>query len=105
MVIRRPSGCTANFAPPSLMAVLCVVALLAGGCSSDDDLGAGDAATVADGFTAEYSADGVDWVEAAAGAVIPADVQVRSADGELRLTFRDGEVRLSPDAVATVTAQ
>lgn len=104
MVIRRPSGCTAHFAPRPLVAVLCVVAVLAAGCSSGDDLGAGDAATVADGSTAEFSTDGQQWTQRDAGEVIPADAQVRSVDDELGLQFRDGEVRLSPDAVATISA-
>ena len=104
MVIRRPSGCTAQFAPPPLVAVLCAVALLAAGCSSEDSLGAGDAATVEDGSVAEYSVDGTTWVEAAAGEAVPADAQVRSPGEEVRLRFRAGLARLSPAATATVTA-
>lgn len=105
MVIQRRKGCTAQSAPHLLVAVFCALSLLAAGCSSDDGLQAGDAATVEQGSAAEISVDGGDWTAVAAGDAVPVDAQVRSADGELRLAFRGGVVRLSPAAVATVTRQ
>ena len=105
MVIRRRTGWTAQIAPRSLVAVLFVVSLAAAGCSSDDELGAGDAATVGPGSVAEYAVGDGQWVQREAGEVIPDGAQVRAVDDELRLTFRDGSVRLSPGAVATVTPE
>lgn len=106
MVIRRRLGWTAPHAPRHLLAVLSAVALLASACSgSDQGLRAGDAATVADGFRAEYAVDGGEWTTAGAGQAVPEGAQVRPADGELRLVFRDGTARLSSDAQATLTAQ
>ena len=105
MVIRRRMGCTAQSTPHLLVAVLCALSLLAAGCSSDGELEAGDAATVEDGSSAEFSVDGGAWTAAAGGDTVPSDAQVRSTAGELRLAFRGGSVRLSPTAVATLTPQ
>ena len=84
--------------------MLFVVSLAAAGCSSEDGLDAGDAATVAAGFVAEVAVDGADWSPIEGGEAIPDGAQVRTAGDELRLTFRDGNARLSPDAQATLTA-
>ena len=105
MVIRRRSGWTAQLAPGPLAAVLLAVVLSASGCTSSDELSAGDAATVAEGSRAEYSVDGGTWTPAEAGETIPDGAAVRPAGGELRLTFRDGTARLSADAAAEVHAQ
>ena len=103
MVIHRRTGWTGQLAPRTLLAVLFVVSLSAAGCSSDEALGAGDAATVGQGSVAEYAIEGGTWTTREAGEVIPAGAQVRSAGKELRLTFRQGSVRLSADATATLT--
>ena len=104
MVIHRRTGWTGHIAPRTLLAVLFVVSLAATGCSSDDELGAGDAATVGRGSVAEYAIDGGTWTTREAGEVIPAGAQVRATGKQLRLTFREGSVRLSADAVATLAA-
>ena len=104
MVIRRPSGWTGQNAPRALLAVLFVVALAAAGCSSEDGLDAGDAATVADGSVAEVAVDGDDWTAVEGGEAVPDGAQIRAGDTEVRLTFREGAVRLSPGSEATLTA-
>ena len=86
------------------MALLLVLALVSAGCSGDSSLGAGDAATVGEGSTVEFSVDGGEWVERVAGEVIPSGAQVRAVDDEARLEFRAGTARLSELSSATVTA-
>lgn len=86
-------------------AVLVAVTLMLSGCSSSDELSAGDAATVADGSRGEYAVDGGDWTAVSEAARIPDGAQVRPAGGELQLVFRDGTARLAPDSSAVVTAQ
>lgn len=104
MVIRRRTGWAGQIAPRALLAVLCVVGLLASGCSSDDGLESGEAATVAEGSTVKYALDGgTTRTELDAGGVVPDGARVRPIGGEARLTFRGGTVRLSPDAIATLT--
>ena len=107
MVIRRRTGWAGQIAPRALLAVLCVVGLLASGCTSDDGLEAGEAATVAEGSTVEYAldGDGDGWTELDAGGVIPTGAQVRTGNDEARLTFRDGAVRLAARTAATLTAK
>lgn len=103
MVIQRRTGWTGQIAPRTFLAVLFVVSLSAAGCSSNDELGAGDAATVGRGSVAEYAIDGGEWNTREAGEVIPAGAQVRAVGKELSLTFRQGSARLSADAAATLT--
>lgn len=102
MLIRRRTGWTGRNAPRVLLAALSVLALLAGGCSSDDGLSADEAATVAGGSEVEYAVDGGTWTTLAGGGVVPAGAQVRTEDEAARLTFRGGTVRLSPAASATL---
>ena len=87
-----------------MVTVLFAVCLMASGCSSDEGLSAGDAATVADGSRAEFVLGDADATVVEAGGVIPEGAQVRPVGGELRLEFRTGTARLSRDAEAVVTA-
>lgn len=105
MVIRRRLGWTAKIAPRPTVAVLLAVCFVASGCSSDQGLSAGDAATVAEGSRATFAVEDGEWTEAEAGATVPDGAEVRPVGGELRLEFRTGSVRLSPDAAAVVTAE
>lgn len=102
MVIRRRTGWAGQIAPRALLAVLLVVGLLASGCSSDDGLEAGEAATVAEGSTVKYALESDPWTDLDAGGVVPDGARVRPVGGEARLTFRGGTVRLSADAIATL---
>lgn len=102
MVIHRRTGWTGQTAPRALLAVLSAVALFAGACSSEA-LRADEAATVSDGSSVEYAVSGGEWTQQDGGGVVPAGARVRTAGDEARLEFRGGAVRLSPNALATVT--
>lgn len=102
MVIRRRIGLTAQIAPRALATVLVVLALVATGCSSDG-LGAGEAATVADGSVALVAVDGETWESFDAGARVPDGASVRAEGAEAALHFRDGAaVRLAPGSTGVV---
>jgi hypothetical protein len=94
-------GWTAHIASRSLIAVLLTVGLSATGCSSEG-LRAGDAATIADGSTAEMAVDGDDWVPAQGGSTVPEGARVRAGKTEVVLQMRNGTARLSPGATAVI---
>ena len=101
MLILRSPGWNARNAPRTLGAVLCTLALLAGGCSNEG-LGSGDAATVMEGSTAQVAV-GDGWSTRTAGETIDTGARVRATNREVALSFRDGEIRLSPGTTALVT--
>lgn len=103
MVIRRRTGCTARTGQRTVVAVWCATALVLSGCTGGDALGSGDAATVAEGSAAEFKVAEGQWSPADAGTTIPDGAQVRAAEDEVELTFRNGTVRLTEDAAATVS--
>jgi hypothetical protein len=105
MVIPRRTGWTEQIALRPLVAALCCAALIAAGCSSDDGLAAGDAATFREGTSGEVSLDGDRWERRGDGQPVPDGARVRALDGEVRLELRDGTVVLAPGSAATIAAR
>ena len=102
MVIRRTMGLTGQIAPRALAAVLIVLGLVGTGCSSEG-LRSGDAATVADGSTAQVAVGGEEWQAFEACQQVPEGARVRADGGETVLRFRNGAVRLAAGSTAVVT--
>jgi hypothetical protein len=86
-----------------VLAGLALLALVASGCSGDDDFGDG-AARMTAGGTLEIAVD-EGWSSAAVGDSIPDGARVRTGGAEARLELRHGQVWLAPQSMAVVTAE